>query len=256
MYYLPNPAQTIYQLVQSTNMSKFKSEVSKRYEEFKSNPDHHNACEFGEGEKWMTSPNKKCLLCGYDFQAAETTIENEDQTENTGFYWAKYKKYCSEDGEYRIFSCSSCNFVICHSCRQNAIDLAFDIASIGEPLHLPNETETIGKKLDGNTESEDWAKEARKRIQNFKAKDNQHQCNFEILIDWASEASHTTCNICGFSHFNLYDEDLDDQEYYWTDSGYWDDRDKYSKFYSGTLYVCSGCKIRTCFACREEFDKI
>lgn len=249
---LPNPTEPLYNKLQTTDISKWKPEACKRYQEWKVTTSHD--CVFNEGEKWMTKPEKKCLICHYNFNEAETTVENADQTENTGFYWSKTKKHCSLDGEYRIFTCSICNFQACHSCRQLSIDKPIDILGLGEPTHTQSDSISIGKKLNGNLEAEDWTKEARKRIKEFKAKDSNHKCNLDIIVDWASEATNTTCSICCFSHFNLFDEDLDDQDFYWTDSGYWDEHEKYNKFYSGTLYICSGCKIRMCSACREVLD--
>ena len=252
MINLLNTSEPLYQKLQTTDVNQFKQEAIRRYGEWRKTTEHE--CQFLTEEKWMNQPEKKCFVCHSNFNEAETGVENDDQTENSGFYWSKNKKHCSLDGEYRIYTCSLCNFQACHACRQIAIDKPFDLQSLGEPLNLPSETKSIGQKLKGNTDNEDWIKEAKKRIHDFRSKDANHNCNFDIVIDWGSEASKITCNICCFNHYNLYDEDMDDEDYYWTDSGYWDEHEKYNKYYNGTLYVCSGCKIRMCFACREVFN--
>lgn len=252
MINLPNQSETLYKQLNTIDTNKWKVLAKQRYLEWKTKTSHE--CTFNSGAKWLNKPDIKCHICHYSFNEAENTIENEDQTENSGFYWSRSKKHCSLDGEYRIFQCSECNLQICHSCRQNAIDKPIDLAALGEPINTPSDLTTIGKKLIGNLEEKDWTKEAIRRIKEFKSRDCNHMCKMEIILDWATEAKNSCCNICCFSYFNLYEEDYDDQDFYWTESGYWDEHEKYNKFYSGTLYVCSGCKIRMCFACREVLD--
>ena len=251
MEYINQQTKTLYQELNTISLEKFKKEAKSRYEEIKKFLNHE--CSFDEGVKWLLHKEEKCHICFCDFNEAEENIENEECTETTAYYWSKSKKYCNLEGEYAIFTCTTCKLKICHSCRQNAVEKSFDINEIGLPKHQFTKNVSIGEEL-GNIDLKLWVKEAKSRITEFKSSDSNHKCNFDIKVDWASEAQKTSCNICCFNNFNLFEEERDD-DYYWTDSEYWDEHEKYSFYYNGTLYICSECKVRMCSACREVFEK-